>query len=131
MQDRPTARELLEAVRAFLTDELVPRLEGRRRFHTLVAANVLAIVARELDRDEPGLTLEWRSLTTLLGLESGPLPAGLGALRARVGELTALLAERIRQGEADAGPFATAVRAHVRATVREKLAVANPTALHP
>ena len=48
MQDRPTALELLAAVRSFLEDDLVTVLEGRRRFHALVAANVLGIVEREL-----------------------------------------------------------------------------------
>ena len=32
MQDRPTALELLAAVRGFLEEEIVPGLEGRRRF---------------------------------------------------------------------------------------------------
>ncbi|HJW68877.1 MAG TPA: DUF6285 domain-containing protein [Candidatus Binatia bacterium] len=87
MQDRPTVLELLAAVRGFLEDDLGPVLEGRRRFHALVAANVLRIVERELEKR---------------------------------------LAERIRSGDADAGEFAERVRAHVRATVVEKLAVANP-----
>ena len=50
MQDRPTVLELLAAVRGFLEDDLGPVLEGRRRFHALVAANVLRIVERELRR---------------------------------------------------------------------------------
>jgi hypothetical protein len=40
--------------------ELVPGLEGRQRFHGLVAANVLAIVARELAGEETALVAEWR-----------------------------------------------------------------------
>jgi hypothetical protein len=48
MQDRPTALELLRAVREFLEADVLPSLEGRRRFHGLVAANVLGIVEREL-----------------------------------------------------------------------------------
>ena len=43
-----------------------------------------------------------------------------------VREGTAALAERIRRGEADVEPFRAAVRAHVRATVEDKLQVANP-----
>ena len=44
MQDRPTALELLAAVRAFLEDDVLPCLEGRKRFHGPVAVNILGKV---------------------------------------------------------------------------------------
>ncbi len=44
---RPTARELLAAVRDFLTDDVLPQ-PGKLGFHGRVAANVLALVDREL-----------------------------------------------------------------------------------
>jgi len=126
MQDRPTVGELLEAVRTFLEDEVVPALDGPRRFHARVAANVLAIVAREHAGEEAALVPEWAALGSLLGRGVGPSPARLEALRAAVREMSEQLGERIRHGDADAGPFRDAVRAHVRAVVREKLRVANP-----
>ena len=46
---RPTATELLAAVRGYLTDQVMPATEGQLAFHARVAANVLAIVARELE----------------------------------------------------------------------------------
>ncbi|HKR68960.1 MAG TPA: phosphotransferase family protein [Streptosporangiaceae bacterium] len=46
---RPTASELLDAVRSFLTDEVMPATGGQVAFHARVAANVLGIVARELE----------------------------------------------------------------------------------
>lgn len=46
---RPTASELLEAVREFLTGQVMPASSGQLAFHTRVAANVLGIVARELE----------------------------------------------------------------------------------
>jgi hypothetical protein len=124
MQDRPSINELLMVVRHFLESEVVPALSGRRAFHARVAANVLAIVAREIDGEETALAREWARLAPLVGRSDAP--AGLDAMRAAVREATAALAERIRQGDADGGAYADAVRAHVRATVREKLAVANP-----
>jgi hypothetical protein len=127
VQDRPTVHELLEAVRQFLEADVVPVLDGPRQFHARVAANVLAIVGRELAGEETALAAEWRRLAALLGAD--PPPPGLGALRAAVRDATAALAERIRRGDADAGPFRDAVRTHVGATVREKLAVANPRLL--
>ncbi len=56
---RPTASELLDAVREFLTDQVRPATSGQLAFHARVAANALAIVARELDLGPlpPGLDL--------------------------------------------------------------------------
>ena len=126
MQDRPTARELLEAVRLFLEDDVVAALDGPARFHARVAANVLAIVGRELEGEESLLVAEWTRLATLLGRGSDTPPARLAALRAAVAEMTDALCARIRRGDADASPFRDAVRAAVTASVAEKLAVANP-----
>jgi len=125
MQDRPTALELLYAVRGFLERDVVPALDGPRRFHALVAANVLAIVRRELDGEEDRLLVEWRRIAPLVD-EAGPAPAGLAALRTAVRDVTATLAERIRRGDADGDPARAAVRHAVRETVVEKLRVANP-----
>jgi Domain of unknown function (DUF6285) len=125
MQDRPTALELLAAVRGFL-EELGAGLEGRRRFHALVAANVLQIVERELRGEEEQLARQWDRLAALLGVRGSSKPLALSALRTAARELETRLAERIRAGDADAGEFADRVRAHVRTTVVEKLAVANP-----
>jgi aminoglycoside phosphotransferase (APT) family kinase protein len=46
---RPTASELLDAVSGFLTGEVLPATTGQLAFHARVAANVLAIVAREIE----------------------------------------------------------------------------------
>jgi hypothetical protein len=125
MQDRPTAVELLNAVREFLEQDVMPGLEGRKRFHALVSANVLAIVARELAGEETMLVAEWERLRNLLATDDAA-PARLTELRMAVEMLTHRLCDRIRAGDADAGPFGDAVRAHVRATVVDKLRIANP-----
>jgi hypothetical protein len=126
VQDRPTAQELLEAVRRFLEDDVVAALDGPARFHARVAANVLAIVGRELADEESLLVAEWTRLAALLGRPSVTPPERLGALRTAVAEMTDALCARIRRGDADASPFREAVRAAVAASVAEKLAVANP-----
>lgn len=46
---RPTASELLEAVREYLLGSVMPATTGQLAFHARVAANALAIVARELE----------------------------------------------------------------------------------
>ncbi len=132
MQDRPTIAELLAAVRGFLESQVVPALEGSRQFHARVAANVLAIVGRELLDGDPQLRDEWRRLTALLGSDAGTPgepPVDLDALSAAVATLTQELAARIRAGAADAGPWRASVLAHLRATTIEKLRIANPAYL--
>jgi len=104
--DVPTAEQLLEAVREWLERDLMPAVDGRLRFHARGAVHVLAIVEREL----------------ALG------PAQAEAHRARLAALgvadEAELAARIRAGDLD--DRLDEVKDLVWATVRDKLAVANP-----
>ena len=125
MQDRPTAVELLTSVREFIEQDVLPGLEGRKRFHALVSANVLAIVARELAGEETMLVAEWERLRDLLRIDD-VAPTRLDDLKSSVAQLTRRLCDRIRAGDADGGAFGEAVRAHVRATVVDKLRIANP-----
>jgi aminoglycoside phosphotransferase (APT) family kinase protein len=46
---RPTASELLDAVREYLATQVMPATTGQLSFHARVAANALAIVSRELE----------------------------------------------------------------------------------
>jgi hypothetical protein len=48
LRGRPTAEELLQAVREFLTEQVMPATDGSVSFHTRVASNVIAMVEREL-----------------------------------------------------------------------------------
>lgn len=127
MQDRPSYLELLEAVRRFLEAELVPALDGTKRFHARVAANVVGIVQRELTLEPEHLEREWQRLDRLLG--AAAKPACALAVKDALRQRTEALCERIRRGEADGGPFRAAVLEHVRQTVQEKLAVDNPRLL--
>ncbi len=128
MQDRPTATELLAAVRAFLQAEVVPALTDHRlKFHTLIAANVVAIVERELTDEEERLRAEWHRLVAL-DTDATPAnpPASLAALTADIDVRRHALCARIRAGEADAGPWRSEVLDYARWAVEEKLRVSNP-----
>src|SRR5262249_61222377 len=81
MQDRPTALELLAAVRGFLEEDLGPALEGRRRFHALVAANVLRILERELGGEEELLGRQWGRLAAVVGGDGAGKPQAASRLR--------------------------------------------------
>lgn len=123
MQDRPTALELLEAVREFLEKDVMPEVDGRRRFHTRVAINVLGIVARELEHEEEAIRDEWQRLARLFE-SAGEPPATLAAAREAVRELNTELSRRVQEGEFDVRW--KEVFEALRATVAEKLAIANP-----
>jgi Domain of unknown function (DUF6285) len=104
--DPPSALALLEATREFIAREVAEATEGRLRFHARVAANVLSIVERELAAgDEPAK--RHRARLASLGVAS-----------------EAELAAAIRAGTLD--ERMDEVKAVVRATVEDKLAVANP-----
>ncbi len=124
MQDRPTYSELLEAIQHFIEADVVSALEGPKKFHARVAANVLSIIRRELDSEEAELGTEWEGLDDVLGAE--PRPSDRRALKAALRRRTQDLCARIRGGEADSGEWRERVWRHVRQTVVAKLAVANP-----
>jgi hypothetical protein len=122
MQDRPTAPELLDALAELLFADVREWVPRERRFQILVAANVCAVVARELRAgDEP--TLADASLFRRLLGESGPEASGEDP-EAEARELAAELAREIRAGRLD-GEI-EAVAAELREHVRRKLDVARP-----
>ena len=125
MQDRPTYSELLEAVQQFIETDAIPALDGPKKFHARVAANVLAIVRRELAHQDAQWQAECNRLNELLPAPE-PFPAERVAAARRLRERTEELCERIRRGDADSGPWRAAVLAHLRRTVMDKLVVANP-----
>lgn len=125
MGDRPTKLELLAAVRRFLDEDLGPELEGVRRFHARVASNVLAIVAREIEHEAEALPELHAKLAALLE-NAEPAPSDLQALDRSLDALESELCERIRSGDADAGEFRAGVLDYLRASVRERLRIANP-----
>jgi hypothetical protein len=125
MNDQPTSVDLLRTVERFLEEQVVGQLQGPARFHARVAANVVAIVAREIEVSGEHEAAEWARLGELLGLD-GDAPADRDERHAGLRERNAALVERIRAGDADAGPWSSSLLAHLRATVDEKMAVSHP-----
>lgn len=124
MHDRPTADELLRAVELLLDEQLVPTLDGSRKYNARVAANVIRIVRRELQHEERQLDSEWRGLDHILG--PAHRPPTLSAMKQQLVDRNRELADRIREGDADTGHFRDLVFAHVRDTVHAKLEVSDP-----
>jgi hypothetical protein len=112
VEDQPSAIELLQAVRSFLQDQAIPRLEGRAAFHARVAVNALAIVERGLELGPAQDAAEQERLEVMLGC-TGTLD-----------ELNRELCRRIRAGEMDLDTVGLAE--HLRETTLAKLAVDQP-----
>jgi len=125
VNDRPSAAELLAAVERFLEETAVPGLDGPARFHARVAANVVRIVARELATEDAHLAREWDGLAVLLADDAEP-PLGRAELREAILARNEELVRRIRAGDADTGPWQTALLEHLARVVADKLDVAQP-----
>jgi hypothetical protein len=100
--------ELLEAVRQFLREEVLPELDGFKSYNTRVAASALGIVAREIQLGE-GIAQLDAEIATALGLDpqSGPVTRQIalalrdGALQPDSRLLTYLRQRSMRQIEID------------------------------
>jgi hypothetical protein len=112
MQDRPDAVELLDAVANLLTDEVMPELDGRKRFHVRVAANLLRILEREWRYERVHREEDRVAMARLLDSEGS------------AEQLAAELVNRLRAGELDDRD--TEVLDVLRGIVRRKLSITNP-----
>jgi hypothetical protein len=113
MMDQPSAAELVTAVREFIEKHAIPQLSGRTAFHGRVAANALAIVARELEQGPTALAAETESLRALLGEDGTPEA------------LNRELCRRLREGRID--PLDPALAHHLVASTLAKVAIDQPT----
>ncbi|MEP1125529.1 MAG: DUF6285 domain-containing protein [Ilumatobacter sp.] len=102
----PTSAELIEAVREWIERDVLTSTEGRLKFHSRVAINVLAMVERELEMGERQEADHADRLASL-GLADD-----------------AEFARAVRNGDLD--DRLDDVRAVLRADIDAKLAVANP-----
>lgn len=112
MMDQPSALELVTAVREFIEKHAMPELKDRTAFHARVAANALAIVARELEQGAPAAEDERRRLNALLGRD-GTLDG-----------LNRELCRRIREGRIALDD--PALGAHLIAATLAKVAIDQP-----
>lgn len=121
-QDRPDAPELLDALAEFLYTDVRGWAPREKRFQVLVAANVCAVVARELRASEEPLRSDLALFGELLGSEFD-VPAA-DELPTAVRRAERRLAEEIRGGAFDAR--LDQLIAGLREHVRRKLDVARP-----
>jgi hypothetical protein len=108
----PDAALLLKAAVKYLEGELMPTLESYHRFQTRVTVNVLNTVRRELELRDAQAAAERARLAAMLGHD------------ADVEKLSMELAERIRGGAIALDD--PALRAHIRQSLADALAINNP-----
>ena len=111
-QSIPKTTVLLEAAMKYLESELMPTLTGYHRFQTRVTVNVLNTVRRELELRGAQAEAEHARLVALLG-HDGDVEA-----------LSRELADKIRAGAISIDD--PALRAHVRQSLADALAINNP-----
>jgi hypothetical protein len=90
MQDRPTAADVLATIKDYLEGEVLPSVSGTLRYHTLVAANLVTMLQRELEQYPAAAAAETEALRQLLGRSDGDLA-----------ELNAELARQLREAQPD------------------------------
>jgi len=115
MQDRPRADELLGAAAALLATDISGAVPREQRFSVLIAANVCAMVARELELGPAHDAVDRELFAGLLGSGRNERPSA---------ELAVELAARIRSGDLD-GELER-VAAGLREHVARKLEIARP-----
>jgi len=123
-QDRPSAPELLEAVAEYLFAELRPEVPREQRFRVLVAANVCAVVARELRAGEGPGREDLAMFRELLGAEQADDDLEGDELADAVRASERELAARLRTGALD--DRLDELNDRLRDHVRRKLEVARP-----
>ena len=111
--DRPDAVEILQAIDQFLQDKVAPQLDPHSKFHLKVTSNLLRLLQREWQQRDSFRTDEVQRLQALLDSDSTDPD-----------HLNQNLCNAIQNGTL--GLDNAALKQHLQATARAKLAIDNP-----
>ncbi len=115
LANKPTAADLVQAVRQHLEEKILPRLQGSDVFYLRIALNALNIVEREL-REAPGLAeADRKELLALLSSADTP-------------DAEVQLMEKLKNGKLDAG--SPGLLDYLIARTQRRLSVDNPRYKH-
>ena len=126
MRNSPDAADLLRIARETILGELLETVPEERRHTMRMAANALAIAARETEAGESDLVKELRLLADLYG-EDVVQKSG-ASLHERIAKMNRRFARDIRDGIFD-GACAPGVQALLMDQVRARLRISNPSYL--
>lgn len=111
LANKPTAADLIQAVRQHLEEKVQPKLQGSDVFYLRIALNALSMVEREL-REGPALAeADRKELLVLLGSGSDS-------------DAENLLMEKLKNGELDAN--SSGLLDYLLARTQRRLSVDNP-----
>jgi len=126
MQDRPSATEILVTLGEYLDQEVLPITDGALRYKTLVAANLIKVLERELAAGDAPRRRERARLIELLGDPgAGPEPHGAD-LDAELVRLNDELQRRLLAPQLPPRAFLLAARDAMEASVLDNLAINKP-----
>ncbi|MDQ8038108.1 MAG: DUF6285 domain-containing protein [Pedobacter sp.] len=112
LTNKPTASDLIQAVRQHLEEKVQPKLQGSDVFYLRIALNALSMVEREL-REGPALAeANRKELLALLGSGSADADA------------ETLLMEKLKSGELDVN--SSGLLDYLIARTQRRLSVDNP-----
>lgn len=115
LANKPTAADLIQAVRQHLEEKVQPKLQGTDVFYLRIALNALSMVEREL-REGPALAeADRKELLALLGSGSDS-------------DAEALLMEKLKSGELDVN--SEGLLDYLVARTQRRLSVDNPRYKH-
>jgi len=123
MRHNPNAAGLLHIARETLLNELLELPPEERRYTMRMAANALAIAAREAETADADLVEELRLLSELYGDDQ--VQAAGTNLHERIAKMNKRFARDIRDGIFD-GACTRGVQALLMDQVRARLAISNP-----
>jgi hypothetical protein len=123
-QDPPDAAELLESVAEFLVGDVRSWAPAEKRFQVLVAANVCAVVAREIRAGDGPLREDLELFSELLEHEPPQESTSGEELRSAVRGAQSELARQLREGKLD--DRLDELTDRLREHVKRKLDVARP-----
>ncbi|NIM27629.1 MAG: hypothetical protein GTO67_05885 [Gammaproteobacteria bacterium] len=123
MRNSPDAAGLLRIARDTLLNELLDALPEERHYAMRMAANALAMAAREAESGDADLVKELRLLSELYGEDV--VQAAGASLRERIAKMNKRFARDIRDGIFD-GACAQGVQALLMDQVCARLQISNP-----
>ena len=128
MREHPDGVRLLELAREMLLNELLPAMPSEFSYKARLAANAMAIAARELEVGREPREAERLALESVHNDYQDDLPgmSGTETLDEALQRLTWRLAAEIRAGGRDADPKIFAV---LEESARLRLRIVNPRAL--
>ena len=123
MFDNPNGQSLLDVARETLETEIIPHLEGERKYAALMIASAMSIAGREIGAEHEPIRKILDAFAELYGQDNVSRSGTIGPERVR--SLNDHLAQEIREGEYDDDMMGAVYDVLTEQCV-QRLALSNP-----